>query len=699
VDTPAGASPPDLEAGVDIEGFAPPPDFAVTRLLKTPPPTPGRFHILPDGRQTALPACPFPVRGSKDLGELSPTIDGDLADWHGVPPLAVDREGDGVASGTASYDLVRVYAASDAEAYSFAFVLKDDYPVGDWSGSLGLNIFTRTPSSDATLLPDMPYVGRITIEDGQVRQIPPPDALVASRGHVVELRVARSKIAPLVAGGPVLFAPFASLGPVGPFDEVGMISFGNIRDYLCLVPMPGKRWITMAFHRASDATAEQAEMTYRAAAAAAPFVEGQLADAVKRVDTIDVLALPKLGPSGVYYTTGQMLLRPLPMNPTTSGDRPLDLFLVAAHEYAHALNTGDYGLPRHWMREGHSEWAARRAAAAAFNVAIAQNYLNEAASMFTTEELERGVASIDAETWPAAGHTLDFSYGKANSFFHVLETLLPYDRLHPLLRQGADAQPFESTTDFLSAVAADPHFRSGGRPADWSGWLGGDYGSSLVDRAELQRDSDGDGLLDDQEAAFGTRPDAIDTDGDGAGDLYEIAAGRDPTRPEPITTVMIDNHLGDWDRFAPGLLRTVTPRRTGAAACTNTPSLRRVAVAFDGDFVAAAVELTAPPGETNFRVVVFLTEPSGRELQFSIRAGQTVGWAYDGNRPLRPLFPFAPFRGTTVEAAYHRTWLGWGRDAPAGVTVRVGTFVGPTGQQCEGLDRAPLAYFPAGTAP
>lgn len=50
-------------------------------------------------------------------------------------------------------------------------------------------------------------------------------------------------------------------------------------------------------------------------------------------------------------------------------------------------------------------------------------------------------------------------------------------------------------------------------------------------KADLYVDSDGDGLIDEQEMDLGTNPQSVDTDGDGLSDLFEVRAqgGYDPT--------------------------------------------------------------------------------------------------------------------------------------------------------------------------
>lgn len=57
--------------------------------------------------------------------------------------------------------------------------------------------------------------------------------------------------------------------------------------------------------------------------------------------------------------------------------------------------------------------------------------------------------------------------------------------------------------------------------------------ASQVTDSEINKDSDGDGLLDWEEDLWGTDPNNLDTDGDGTNDLEEINANRDPLKAGP----------------------------------------------------------------------------------------------------------------------------------------------------------------------
>jgi hypothetical protein len=60
------------------------------------------------------------------------------------------------------------------------------------------------------------------------------------------------------------------------------------------------------------------------------------------------------------------------------------------------------------------------------------------------------------------------------------------------------------------------------------------------DSGDPDVDSDGDGLLDSEELALGTDPDATDSDGDGTDDGDEVAENTSPTDAEDSP------YLGGW---------------------------------------------------------------------------------------------------------------------------------------------------------
>jgi len=83
-------------------------------------------------------------------------------------------------------------------------------------------------------------------------------------------------------------------------------------------------------------------------------------------------------------------------------------------------------------------------------------------------------------------------------------------------------------------------------------------GDGVGDKADL--DDDADGLSDAEEAALGTDPLAFDTDGDGAGDGAEVATGTDPLDPASVAVAVPALGPGGAAMLAAGLLLLAGPR-------------------------------------------------------------------------------------------------------------------------------------------
>lgn len=84
------------------------------------------------------------------------------------------------------------------------------------------------------------------------------------------------------------------------------------------------------------------------------------------------------------------------------------------------------------------------------------------------------------------------------------------------------------------------------------------YAPNILAQARSLRrkgtDTDGDGLLDVEEAIYGTAPDNADTDGDGAGDRYEVRHGLDPMDPTDGDNDPDQDGLTNAEEFAAGTL-------------------------------------------------------------------------------------------------------------------------------------------------
>jgi hypothetical protein len=75
-------------------------------------------------------------------------------------------------------------------------------------------------------------------------------------------------------------------------------------------------------------------------------------------------------------------------------------------------------------------------------------------------------------------------------------------------------------------------------------------------------DSDGDGVLDQEEMAFGTNPRLADTDGDGISDFWELDRGLSPLSPSPVQGIPLDGIVQE----IPGASRVPSPAGDSKAA-------------------------------------------------------------------------------------------------------------------------------------
>ena len=82
----------------------------------------------------------------------------------------------------------------------------------------------------------------------------------------------------------------------------------------------------------------------------------------------------------------------------------------------------------------------------------------------------------------------------------------------------------EVAGQFIVSEATQPPAVAPTEPAEPTEPAGADGGGSTLD-------TDGDGMLDDDEIALGTDPNLYDTDGDGFGDNQEFFNGTDPLDP------------------------------------------------------------------------------------------------------------------------------------------------------------------------
>ena len=68
-------------------------------------------------------------------------------------------------------------------------------------------------------------------------------------------------------------------------------------------------------------------------------------------------------------------------------------------------------------------------------------------------------------------------------------------------------------------------------------------GAQRVNGKPVCKDTDGDGICDDDELIIGTNPYLADTDGDGYPDGLELALGSDPLNPKSVPDIFSPGYL------------------------------------------------------------------------------------------------------------------------------------------------------------
>jgi hypothetical protein len=706
---PQRAPLPSLAGTIAVDDFRPADQVAGGPLFWPPLATARHVAVVADGTQLLPPACSTPVPfGNKPAGGID--VDGDLADWHGVTPAVVDRAGDGIIAGTgARIDLVRVFHTTDAANHYFAFVTKDDWPLDDPQAYVLLRQEQLDlPGSDSDK-PRYTQVHQLLVQPtavytapiGQVVPLPAERFTVAARGRVIELRLARDELDDKPGGNTWLVNVSINGGRADQLtDRAGDLLVGLATDYACLVSLPGQRWKMFVLHRAADVDPEEAEIVYRGAINAAPYVESETGESFDAADTMNVTVVRSMAVAGVHRGTSGMTISLATSSLLGLAPAPIDYFETTAHEYAHGINAVDWEVPRLWIAEGHSEQTARRAVRAAFNAGIGQWRYRAHLFSFVADERQSGIAPLEPEPWSAPGKTGSFFYAKAEAFVDLLSTMLPYATLNRVWgRHELDGSLYPSGVAVLQAITNQQGFTAPVSAGMWNGWFGGDYQMSALARSLIEIDTDGDGLLDYQERALGLAPDNADSDGDGRSDLFELAVRTDPKKAEPLTGIAVDNLLTDWERLAPDLLAPAATTTMSSPGCEHVPRLTRYGVLYDGDWLVVAAELTSAVTDPTFQLLADVREPTGRRITIAAQTEPPLIVAVENSKLLRAAPVAAPLAGTRqIEMAYHHSWLGWGTSIPDGVTVQIGT-ASATRDMAGGCEVSKLQIKPSRAVP
>ncbi len=151
------------------------------------------------------------------------------------------------------------------------------------------------------------------------------------------------------------------------------------------------------------------------------------------------------------------------------------------------------------------------------------------------------IASADPTIYNIYGPTIAYNSNQA-------DFISPYEfqlTLSPGSPRGVNYVPFPLDTDGDGVIDGDDAF-----PLDPNEWSDNDN-DGIGDNEDL--DDDNDGLTDVQEAGWGTDPLLADSDGDGFNDGVEVAAGTDPLVATSHPDYMVDDFYGemiDKDKYS-----------------------------------------------------------------------------------------------------------------------------------------------------
>jgi hypothetical protein len=261
--------------------------------------TQGHLLVADDGRLVELPPCAYPLPAPGHASADGIKIDGDLSDWPLGALIGIDQAGDG-AGGKDYLDLRELYFASDATSYYLAARVTGTWPATSISGALQIQFSSLALPTDGTTDPTPTLAAEFGVYGSDLYQFTPNpgakklkpgtgpgelDFQLAASGQVIELRLPRSAIDPLLGSGPFVLnmETACDIGapdcPHAPYrDGVGAHIVGLIDDYACLVPLPDPsgaltsfKMFVMRHQQGTDP--QKAEQEYRAMIAAAPTDE------------------------------------------------------------------------------------------------------------------------------------------------------------------------------------------------------------------------------------------------------------------------------------------------------------------------------------------------------------------------------------------------------------------------------------------
>lgn len=661
----------------------------------------GRIVVPSDGRAQSHPACTRAITAPGKRDNASITVDGELAEWLPQDVIGIDRAGDG-ADKKGGLDVRELYFASHGSKSFIGVRLEDRWDESNTSDVVFISFRELLISQTTAAVPDVAGTALLSFEvrgsklyqnyQGQRTVVAqngdaPGDFGLVIKANVLELNFPNGvPVAMLTTGRDiVLDVSSQSVGNFPEVDSFGPHVMGLQDDYACLVPMPDAQgrldhFKLMVMRRENDVDPGVAEVIYRAMVAAAPAVEFVTGDHLDAGDTVSITVVKDMGAAGLYLTLGGMYFEDGILNLFGEKTQPLKAFFVAAHEYSHGLNTGDYALPNLWMNEGHSDWIAHKALRSYYGNSVELFEVNYDATSFKREEDAAGGTPmiLGDVTWGQAPYSGLFYYRKSSSYFEMLSDRANYadwrdNHLGLYVRAGI---LMADTLDFLTRFLGLATYVGSGSDNLGAGWVSsGSYAQSVFPRTRLD-DSDGDGLMDFWEDRIGTDKLMVDSDGDGYTDAMETLVQRDPKIAETVSALVPDHHLADWETLAPTTLRTDTTVMDNGVDCISLGNIKRYGVAFGSHWLLSAVEMeSATNTDERLEIVVFVKNIQNEVRQLLVQGGKSWFAAYEpsGSR-IRPGTMANAFRGASVEMAFNDSWLQWLPGEESTIQVRIGAY-------------------------
>jgi hypothetical protein len=703
---------------VDPRNFSPSGNFQSGASSLTINFTESNILVPHDGWMREHPQCQFPIR-APGHETVNVTVDGTVSEWPVGSIIAIDRAGDG-ANGLSTADVRTVRWASNNDHYFITFEMAANWPTNaflriDFSKLVLPSDTTTSPntsSSQGDRLWTLINNNQLRIYDDNVTSyvlqtpgvgVGQLDFALATSGTVIELKLPRSAIDPLMDGQPFVITMNTEFSGNPKVDQVGTHIVGLTDDYACLVPLPNSSGVLDAYkmvvmRRAPNVSASDAENVYRSMVAAMPETTMNTKDNYDLVDTFSLTVVSAMLPAGICGLRVGIIMEDDIHDRFGTKRQPYMNFYVAAHEYLHNFNSQDYALPASWGVEGHSEWMSFKTMTSYYGKWAGHTKFNKSVRSFRDEELTNStVQTIAQATWGNAPFTPLYYYDKSSTYWDILSTKVEYnDLLTNFYRKAQTSTAFADSNAMIAGLKGLSSYSL--QPADniESGWFGGNYSSSVFPLT-LTDDNDGDGLLNYHESSIGTDPNNADTDSDGLRDTFEWALGLNPIVSASRNQLAFDQSLSDWEHAAQDKLKTAV---NNIGSCSA--QLKRYGLVSSQGWLFFAGELTANINSDEIAYLVFDVYETGKPaVQMIVASGaDSMRPAYiDGSEPnkFRPLdMGIAKFGGTEYEVAYNMSWLGWDK-VPNGTYVNVRLLVynepGDSIVDCDRVENAKIDEF------